>query len=411
MFKEPTGTLLVIVAIAFTAPLMVKLAPWLRLPALVIEILLGILVGPAGLNLVVVTDPIELLAGIGLAALIFLAGFEINPQRLRGKPLKLAVAGWFLSIFLGLASSTALHVTGMVTNELYIGLALTTTALGVLLPILRDAGLLPTVAGTHTLSIGSVGEFGPIVAVALILSGTGFVTSLFTLFVFSGIAVVAMILAARPKPPRFQQALGSTLRSSGQLYIRLAMLLIAVLAFAATQLGLDTLLGAFTAGIVYRLLVRTGASPEEEEQVESKIEALFLGCFVPIFFVVTGIKFDLASLTSRPSALAELPLFLALFLLVRGVPLVLYRSELPVRSDRMALAFLSATALPLVVAITEIGLATGQMQRSTAAAMVGAGMLSVVFFPAIGVALLKRNKVPAFALLDNPLTSPADPLP
>lgn len=401
MFKEPTGTLLIILAIAFAAPLVVTLAPWLRLPALVIEILLGILVGPAVLDLVAITDPIKLLAEIGLAALIFLAGFEIDPRRLQGKPLNLAAGGWVMSIALGLAFGGVLQFTGLIKNEVFVGLALTTTALGVLLPILRDAGILPTTFGTHMLAIGSVGEFGPIVAIALVLSGTNLTRSIITLAIFASVAVLAIALAMHPQPPRFQQALGSTLRSSGQLYIRLAVLLIAALTFAAASLGLDTLLGAFTAGIIYRLLVSAGASKAEEQQVESKIEALFLGYFVPIFFVVTGINFDLASLTSSPIALAKVPLFLGLFLLVRGLPVLLYRSEFPARSDRMALAVLSATALPLVVAITTIGVDAGQMRESTAAALVGAGMLSVVVYPVLGFALFNRNKAPALAPLDS----------
>jgi Kef-type K+ transport system membrane component KefB len=392
VLKEPAGTLLVILAIAFTAPLLTSLAPWLRLPALVLEIVFGILVGPDVLDLVEVTEPVSLLAEIGLATLIFLAGFEIDPQRVRGRPLKLSVTGWVMSVALGLACGALLQATGIVKNEVYVGLALTTTALGALLPILRDAGILPTTFGTHMLAVGSIGEFGPIIAVAVVLSGTGAVTSVEALVVFGVIAAAAIIYARRPTPPRFQAALAGTLRSSGQLYIRLAMLLIGALTLAAARLGLDVLLGAFTAGLVYRIVVTAGASEHELEQVESKLEALCLGYFIPIFFVVTGITFDLNALTSSPSAMAKVPLFLALLLLVRGLPTVLYRTDLPIRSERMALAFFSATGLPLIVAITTIGVEADQMRTNTAAALVGAGMLSVVLFPLIGHALLARSQ-------------------
>lgn len=390
MLREPSGTLVVILAIAFTAPLICNLAPWLRLPALVLEIALGIIVGPDVLDLIELSEPIELLAEIGLAALIFLAGFELDPQRVRGAPMKLAGGGWLLSIAIGLGAGAVLQATGVIRSEVYVGLALTTTALGALLPILRDAGLLSSRFGTHVLAIGSVGEFGPIIAVAVVLSSAGAVRSSESLLVFAVLAVIAIVVARRPLPPRVQRALGATLRTSAQLYVRLAMLLIAVLTLAAAELGLDVLLGAFTAGIVYRIIVVSGSTEQELEQVESKLEALALGYLIPIFFVVTGIRFDLEALISSPSAMAKVPLFLALLLLARGVPTLLYRREVPDRFERRALAFFSATGLPLIVVITAIGVEAGQMRASTAAALVGAGMVSIIVFPLIGKALLDR---------------------
>lgn len=385
--EEAPATLFIILAIAFVAPLAAGVLARFRLPALVFEILLGIVVGPEVLDLVEVTEPIELLANLGLAALIFMAGFEVDPQRVKGAPLRLAGGSWVLSVVLGLMAAGVLFATGVIEAELYVALALTTTALGTLLPIIRDAGLLPTRFGTHVLAIGSIGEFGPIVLVALVLSGASPAKSAEALVVFAVVAVAALVLAHRVRPGRFQQSLSSSLRSSGQLYIRLAMVLIATMAFAADSLGLDFLLGAFTAGVVYRAILMTGATEEETEVIESKIEAVSFGYLVPIFFVVTGVQFDLAALTESPAAMLEVPLFLGLFLLVRGLPLVLYRNEIPSGRERTGLAFLSATALPLVVAITTIGVHAEQMKSETAAAMVGAGMVSVIVFPIIGMAL------------------------
>jgi Kef-type K+ transport system membrane component KefB len=391
VLREPAGTLLVILVIAFSAPLIVSLAPWLRLPALVLEIVLGIIVGPDVLDLVEVTEPISLLSELGIATLIFLAGFELDPKRVSGRPMKLAVSGWLASIAIGLAAGAALQAVGVIQSELYVGLALTTTALGTLLPILRDAGILSTPFGTHVMAIGSVGEFGPIIAVAVVLSGTGAVKSVEALVVFAAIAALAVYLAARPTPPRFQAALAASLRSSGQLYVRLVMLLIGGLTLAAAELSLDVLLGAFTAGIVFRLLTSSGATEEEQEQIETKLEALTLGFLIPIFFVVTGLNFDLEALVGSPSAMAKVPLFLGLLLVARGIPVVLYRDELPIRGQRLALAFFSATGLPLIVIIAALGLEAEQMRSTTAAALVGAGMLSVVLYPIIGKALLDRT--------------------
>lgn len=393
--KSPTGTLLVILAIAFTAPLITSLTPRLRVPALVLEIILGMIVGPDVLDLVEITEPVQLLSEIGLATLIFLAGFEIEPKRIAGEPIKLAVTGWGFSVVLGLACGFVLQATGVIQSELYVGLALTTTALGALLPILRDAGLLPTRFGLHMLAIGSVGEFGPIIAVAVVLSGSSPARSVAALLAFAVVAVVGLVMAARTRSPRLRSAFGSTLRSSGQLYIRLAMLLIGGLAYAASQLGLDVLLGAFTAGVLYRLFVTAGATDEELEAVESKLEGLCLGYLVPIFFVVTGVSYDLESLISSPAAMAKLPLFLVLMVVVRGTPTLLYRRVFPAARERAALALFSATGLPLIVAITTIGVHTGHMRANTSAALVGAGMVSVVLFPMLGRSLLDRGGVVA----------------
>lgn len=386
--KTPSGTLLVILTIAFVAPLATALSPRLRVPALVLEILFGIIVGPDVLDLVRITEPIRLLAEVGLATLIFLAGFEIDPDRIKGEPIRLAATGWGLSVVLGLACGFVLQSLGVIRSEVFVGLALTTTALGALLPILRDAGLLPTRFGLHLLAIGSVGEFGPIIAVALVLSGSSPARSVAALLAFAVLAVVGIVVASRRQPQRLRRAFGSTLRSSGQLYIRLAMVLVGVLAYAASQLGLDVLLGAFTAGVLYRLFVTAGAPPEELEVVESKLEALCMGYLVPIFFVVTGISYDLESLISSPAALLKLPLFLVLLLVVRGVPTLLYRRVFESTRERVALALFSATGLPLIVAIATIGVESGQMRANTAAALVGAGMVSVVLFPMLGKAVL-----------------------
>ena len=403
--KSPAGTLFVILAIAFVAPLIVAVVPRLRVPALVLEILIGIVVGPSALNLVEVSEPIKLISELGLATLIFMAGFEIDPQRMRGRPAKLSALGWLLSVGVGLVVALVLQKAGVVRSELYVGFALTTTALGALVPIVRDAGLLSTNFGTHVMAIGSVGEFGPIIAVALVLSGTNPLSSALALAAFAIVAVAAMVAASRLELPRLRAALAKTLRSSGQLHIRLMLLLVVAMAFVAHELGLDFLLGAFTAGVLYRLFVtselksahpqRAGELHDAVDTVESKLEAVAFGYLVPIFFIVTGIKFDLGALTAGASAMLKVPLFLALFLVVRGSAMVLYRNEFPARWDRIALAMLTATALPLVVVITTLGVEAGQMRESTAAALVGAGMLSIVVFPLFGIPLVQRFDVSA----------------
>ena len=388
--KDANGTLLLILAVALVAPLIAASFPLLKVPALVLEILFGIIIGPQVLDLVAVTPPIELLANLGLASLIFMAGFELDPQRLKGEPMRLASLGWATSIVLGLGLALVFHLTGLVISQLFVGLALTTTALGTLLPILRDAGLLPTRLGTHVLAVGSIGEFGPIIAIALVLSGTSPTDAVQSLLVFVAVAILVFIWARRPGDGRIRRAVGSTIRSSGQLYVRLALVLVALLAWVAAELGLDFLLGAFTAGMIYRLFL-SSAGEEEVETVEVKLEAISFGYVIPIFFVVTGVTYDLDALLHSVKALVMVPLFLLSFLVVRGVPVLLYRKDLPDPNERRALVFFSATALPLVVAITTLGVEAQQMRASTAAALVGAGMISVIVFPLLGMASYRRS--------------------
>ncbi|MGZ4796155.1 MAG: cation:proton antiporter, partial [Acidimicrobiia bacterium] len=285
-----------------------------------------------------------------------------------------------------LAFAGLLLVTGVIAAELYVAFALTTTALGTLLPIVRDQGLLPTSFGTHVLAIGSVGEFLPIVAIALLLGETDTGEAALALVAFAVVSVLAAVFAMQVHPGHVRRQLARTLRSSGQLYVRLALLTIALMAFLASELGLDFLLGAFMAGIVYRLYTTAGAPEAELEVMESKLEAVSFGYLVPIFFVVTGITFDLHAL-AQPTAVLKIPVFLAAFLLVRGLPILLYRRDVPDARSRASLALFSATGLPLVVAITTIGVDAGQMRSSTAAALVGAGMISVIVFPLLATLL------------------------
>ena len=277
--------------------------------------------------------------------------------------------------------------TGFGLNTLILGLALTSTALGTLLPMLRDAGALETRFGGFVLAIGTVGEFGPIVAVALLLTGANPVGTAVLLVVFVVIASAAALLAARTHQPRFVSMLSRHLHSSAQLPVRISVLLIVLLVWVASELGLDVLLGAFAAGIVVRLFT----AGDDEEVIRVKLEAIGFGFLIPIFFIVSGMKFDLNALTSDPATMLRVPIFLLLFLFVRGAPaFLLYRREVP-RNQLLPLALFSSTALPLVVVITSIGLDRGRLRPANAAALVGAGMLSVRLYPLLGFTLLRRS--------------------
>jgi Kef-type K+ transport system membrane component KefB len=383
-------SLAVIACVAVVAPVLADLLKRARIPGVVIEIGLGIIVGPQLLALAEPDTVVDAFANLGLAFLMFLAGYEIDLDRIKGRPIMLATVGWLLSLGLAFAIAVVLVAEGFALSALIVGLVLTTTALGTLLPMLRDAGVLETPFGTFMLGIGTLGEFGPIVAIALLLSSDSPAHTTVLLIVFVGLAVGAALLAMRPQPPRVVALLRKNLHSSAQLPIRVSVLFIVVLVWVASELSLDVLLGAFAAGVVVRLF----SSGSDSETIRVKLEAIGFGFLIPIFFIVSGMEFDLDALTSDPTTLLRVPVFLALFLVVRGVPaLLLYRRDVP-HSDLVPLALFSATALPLVVVITNLGVESGRMTTANAAALVGAAMLSVLILPTVAFALRSRSSPP-----------------
>ncbi len=386
MDTKTLSTVALIAAVATLAPLLSE-ATGRKVPSVVLELLAGILIGPQVLAIATETPTVDALSTFGLSFLFFMAGYEIEFARIKGRPLKLAGIGWFVSLAIAILVAGGLVFTGFALSALLIGLALTTTALGTLLPMLADENLTHTRFGSYILAVGGAGEFLPIVAIALLLTSDDPAETSLLLLVFVALAAGAVAMAMRPTPPRVVELLGRTLDSSSQLPIRFAVLLIALLVWVASELGLDILLGAFVAGLVVRL----ANQGEQAHVIEQKLSSVAFGVFVPIFFVVSGMSFDLDALTRNPVTILRLPLFLGLFLLVRGVPVLLfYRRDLS-RAQMLPMVLLSATALPLVVAITEIGLETGRMRPQNAAALVGAAMLSVLIFPFLAFMWRRRH--------------------
>jgi Kef-type K+ transport system membrane component KefB len=378
--------LVVILVVAALVPLLTDaLSARLRFPGVVLEIGLGIVVGPSLLGWVSDGQLVELIANLGLAMLMFLAGYEIDFLRLRGKPLNLALVGWAASVAIGIGLAMLFDIW-LDMPWMYVAFAISTTAIGTLLPILRDNGEVATRLGTFLLAAGAIGEFGPIVAVSLVLQGHRPLRTVIVLLIFAAIAVLGIVLATRPRPTRVARVVGTTLATSAQFAVRVAILLLLGLVWAAEELGLDVLLGAFAGGVIFRQFVRGG--PEHEHgTVESKLDGIGFGFLIPVFFVVSGVRFDAEALVSDWQTLILLPVFLLLFLACRGLPaVVLYRRVLD-RRQRAALAYYTATQLPLVVVISTLGVEAGRLSTGTAAAMVGAGMLSVLIYPLIAASI------------------------
>lgn len=384
----------IIVAVATLAPLIAdQLKRLLTIPSTVLEIGLGVLIGPVVLDWVTDGEIVNTLANFGLAMLFFLAGYEIQFDRIRGVPLRRGVIGWLASLLLGLAFGVV--VGGWQPAALVLGLAVATTALGTILPIVRDTGDLATPFGARLLGIGAVGEVAPILAVALFLSDQRPLRATLTVLAFGAGAVALGALAMRKPSKRVARLLSATLGTSVQFAVRLSILAVVLMTWFAAELGVDIILGALAAGIAIRLLL-ADVKPAEVAVVESKLEGIGFGLLVPFFFVVTGIRLDLNAIFDNPIALAAVPGFLAVFLLVRGLPIWFLERRDLARPDRAALACYGATQLPLVIVITGIGASAGWISSATAAAAVGAAALSVLVFPLLAQRFrVNRDQLPS----------------
>ena len=375
-----TQVLLLVLAIAVAAPLLAEIPLGFRMPVAVLEMFLGIVAGPHVLGLVAINPVVDWLGGtLGLSALFFMAGMELDFARIKGRPLSLAARGWALSLALGLVAASILHLLPFVHTPMMVAIALATTALGVLVPILRDSGNLDTEFGRMVLAAGAIGEFGPIVVMSL------FLTSQFSsmaeaglMLVFVAVAFGAARIALGARPPRVLALLTRTMESSSQLPVRISMLLMAALVVLSYEFGFEIVPGAFAAGMVVGLATRG----DNGRILRTKIEAICFGFLVPFFYVGSGISFDLGALLGSVESMLLVPVFLALLLAVRGAPVFLYRQDLA-KGDRLPFALYVATALPIVIAITEIGTRTGRMDVEIATGLVGASMLSVFLFPAL----------------------------
>ncbi len=379
-----TTSVFVMVGVAALAGITVMLlSPRLAIPVVVVELLLGILIGPQGLDFAQIDPTTEFLGDLGLGMLFFFAGYEIDFDRIKGRPLKLGIAGWLISLGLAYGIGGALAAAGVVLSYLYTGSAMATTAIGTLIPILKDAGELKTRFGTYLLAAGGMGEFGPILLITLILSTTNPLHEALILLAFVAVAVFTGVLAVR-SALRGWPLLERTLETSSQLAVRLAVVLVFGLVALAAELGLDILLGGFVAGMITRQALRG----REVGVLESKLTAVGYGLLIPFFFITSGMEFDLDALTGSASAALKMVMFVGLFLVVRGTPaLLLYREAIPALRDRVALAFFSSTELPLVVAITTIAVEQGHMRSSTAAGLVGAAIISTLVFPLVALRL------------------------
>jgi Kef-type K+ transport system membrane component KefB len=380
--------LLIVVVAGFVAPLALGLVPRLRLPAVVLEILIGIVIGPAVLGWVELDEPVEVLSLMGLAFLLFLAGLEIDLAALRGALLRAASLGFAVSLGLAVVAGLALDVAGIADEPLLIAVILASTSLGVIVPVLQDSGESSSRFGQLVIAAASIADFASVLLLTLLFSGeasgTGTKLLLISLFVLA-ILAVAVAVAGAEHSRRISAALVRLQDTSAQIRVRGAFVLLVGMVALAEQLGLELILGAFAAGAILNHLDTDRAMTHPEFRL--KLSAVGFGIFIPVFFVSSGIEFDLDALFASSSAIAAIPAFLAALLVARGLPALLYRDQLDGR--RVAAAgLLQATSLPFIVAATEIGKELGLIDAATSAGFIAAGLVSVLVFPLVAVSLL-----------------------
>jgi len=395
--------LLIIAAVAAAVPLALGWAPRLRIPSVVLEIVAGIVLGPSLLGSVRVDLPVRILALMGLAFLLLLAGLEIDVRGLRGRLLGLAGAGYLVSAGLAVLAGLGFRGLGWTQSPLFLAVALTATSLGLIVPVLKDAGRIGDPVGQTTIAAASVADFTAIVLLTLLFSTSGGgagPTAAFLAAFGVLVAILAVVLGRVRRSMRLGEVLVLLQDTTAEIRVRLVILLLVAFVALAERLGLETILGAFLAGALVGLVDRDSAT---HPRFRAKLEAIGYGFLIPIFFVSSGVQLDLRSLIAHPSALVRVPVFLAALLIVRGVPAVLFARSLG-RRGATIVGLLQATSLPFLVTVAQIGTVTGRLSGTNAAALVCAGLLSVLIFPALALGLLGRSRP---AAIPEPRDAPA----
>lgn len=385
--------LLIVCAVAAAAPLVLGLAPRLRIPSVIVEIVIGIILGPSVLDVVHVDLPVQILALIGLAFLLFLSGLEIDPGRLRGRLLRVAVLGYLITLALGVPIGFGLHAVGWVTSPLLLAIALSATSLGVVVPVLKDARRSDSGVGQTAIVAATVADFSAILLLSLFFSASNGSTG-GRLVLIAAFAVLVLVTAFVVSRVGRSMRLGAVLvrlqDTTAEIRVRFAVVLLVAFTALAEKFGLESILGAFLAGVVISIVDRDSAN---HPHFRTKLEAIGFGFLIPVFFISSGIQLDLKGLLDQPTALLRVPIFLAALLLVRGLPALL-NLRASGRRATIAIGLLQATSLPFIVTATQIGVQLGKITPVTAAALVFAGLLSVLIFPVISLGLLRRTSVP-----------------
>src|SRR3954463_6895383 len=387
------SNLLIVAAVAFAAPFLLGLFPRVRLPSVVLEIVAGIVVGPSVLGIVEVDQAIEVLALIGLGFVLFLAGLEIEFEKLRGQVLRLTALAFVVSFAIALVVGVGLSAAGLVETPLLVAIILCATSLGVIVPVLKDTGEISSPFGQLIVAAASIADFGAIILLTLFFSGEGGVGS--TLLLLGALAVLAVVVFGAVRGAEHSVRIrGDLLRlqdTTAQIRVRAAIVLFVGFAAIADELGFEVILGTFIAGAIISLVDRDEVMTHPD--FRRKLESIGFGFFIPAFFVTSGVRSAPTALTASAPKVLMAPVFLPALLPARGLPAIVYRRVLDGRHAAIA-GIMQATSLPFIVAATAIGQSLHLIDAAGSAALIGAGLLSVLLFPLTGLVLLRQSGTP-----------------
>jgi Kef-type K+ transport system membrane component KefB len=381
--------LFVVALVALLAPLAVAAVPALRVPAVIVEIVAGVLLGPDVLGVVDADLAVQVLSVICLAFLLFTVGLELDVRSLRGTALRLAAAGYAISLVLGLGAGLLAAAAGWVDSPLLVALALSATSLGLVVPVLKDSGQTDGMTARLTVAAATLADVAAILLLALLFSeeATSLGARVVLLSTFVGVvAVTAAAVLVTERWGSLTLVIRRLQDTTAEIRVRGAVVLLLGFVVLAQRFGLEAILGALLAGVVVGAVDRDAAT---HPHFRTKLDAIGFGFVIPVFFVTSGIRLDVAGLVANPSALVRMPVFLLALLVVRGVPALLYRRHVSGRQVTAA-ALLQATSLPFLVTATMIGTDLGVISSVNAAALVGAGVASVLVFPAVALGLLRE---------------------
>lgn len=394
------GNLFGVCLVAFLIPFALAFVPRLRVPAIVVELVAGIVLGPSVLGVLEVDETVNVVAVLGLSYLLFMAGLELELDVLRGPTLRVAAVGFGVSLAIAIVLGGVFHATGLIVDPMLIAIILSATGLGIVLPVLKGSGEMGSSFGRLVIANSTIAEFATIALLALLFSTTGLgPTAEGVLLLVLGLLAAALLVGLARL--RDHMSAGAVLQrlddTSAQLRVRLALALLIGLLAVSERFGFEAILGAFVAGVILNVLELDRG--DEGSRFTAKLEAIGFGFLIPVFFVTSGLRYDLDALLASPSTMARVPLFLGAILLVRGLPALLYRRRMSSRHVRAA-AMLQATTLSFILAATTLGLELEIMRQATATALIAAGVISVMVFPASALGILRRagdamDQVPA----------------
>jgi Kef-type K+ transport system membrane component KefB len=386
------GNLLIVMAAATVSPLVLDVLPLPTIPPIVIDILAGILIGPQVLDLVSVDAPLEVFSQVGLVFLFFLAGLEIAFDATGERHLGAVAVAFAVSLVLAVLVALGFDAAGIVDSPVLVAIILAATSFGIVVAVLKDAGRTDTPFGQLVIAAASLADFATVILLSLFFSSSGasFENTLMLLALFFALVVVlGLVLVGARTSGALRAAIVRMHRTSAQISVRISFLLLAVLVFFAGRFGLEVVLGAFLAGAMVSLIDRGRAVAATG--LKAKLEGIGFGIFIPTFFVVSGVTLDLSALFSSFETMVLVPLTVIALLLIRGVPVALYRRFLS-RREMVAAGLLQATSLSFIVPATQIGVELDKISTATAAGLVAGGVVTVLTFPALALRFMGERR-------------------